>query len=392
VLSGSQRERYDVATTHLAANATSSSPHRAGGAAKVAIAGRDFAANAMAPLWPFRSSVERSCADVGERQTVDDSSTACGSGCSSCSEGSAHGSASLMLGSWMFKHLPAFICGAIATCALQSLVPQLLSVGANRPTAQSGCPELRHMVQALHAEVEAARRALAECSSRAQIAVAGPPAVVVRPGTIDLRVGGVGEPSSMHAAPGPKRTRTALFAQLVRAMWAFAVLLLDTGLVYFCMRLIASQAMKSYIEACLVGALKSLKLLCPAWLCPAKALNGGSLQASSAPIREGVHQHAFSELSRIDPSGGSFLVRRVDRPEPPPPNARCQRHLPEHSSEERHHRLAVGALAVASLACVAVIRLATHAADFAGLRFLQHFFAYAVITTRVCLIVLLILF
>jgi len=346
----------------------------------------------MAPWWPFSPYGENGCVDVGKCRREDDSSSARSSVCGSCDAGSARSSASLMLCSRILRHLPAFICGAIATCAMQSLVAQLLPAGANRHTTQGGCPELRYMVQALHAELEAARRTLAECRSVAQIAAAGPPAVVVRPGTVDLRVGGVGETSSVQAVTGPKRTWMAIFAQLVRAIWALVVVLLDTGLVYFCIRLSASQSMKSYMEACIIHTLESLGWLFPAWLFPAKHLNGSSIRGSSTPMREGMHQHPFAELSRVDPSGGSFLVRRAERAEALPPSTRSQRHLPEHSSAERHCRLAAGVFAVTSLTCVAVIRLAMHAAAFAGLRFLRHFLEYAVITTRICLIVLLILF
>jgi len=294
--------------------------------------------------------------------------------------------------------MPAFLCGAVVAWLLQLLLHTLWV-----RSASTGCSDLRNMADALHAEVEVARQRLAECHEgrRAEawpVARKGsevfrseellPAYPAANPAGDDLSslgrdVGSIAteaEEGSTTSA-GQALAAAADLSHLGMPTVALALcvgpllLLLDAGLVFFCLGQVLPRAAQAQLGALFCAATGRLR----------PRLRGGPAGCPAEP-RVLQASSLAPQLSRIDPSGGAVLVRRRDRA--------AQAHSRRHTEAERQpgHHWVAPALAVLSLGGVAAMRLAMHAATDTGFRFLSHLLTYLLVTFRVCLIVLLVLF
>lgn len=287
----------------------------------------------------------------------------------------------------MLEHAPAFVCGAITAWVVQFFL-NCVWWGPEDPQV-----DFQRMVEALHAEAELARQLLSECQAARHAAVTTSAAVpteapISTSPIIDLaglhtndtdmqemdgRVPGTVGVETASVVPG---TTGAPSEESIQYMWNAALYLLDTGLVYFCLRQCMSQAAQVSLEANLMRVLDR-----SSWLAYFHC-------AESKPVK--TTESTEPSLSHINPAGDAVLVRRAR-------GASNRRGAPgsgQHQGGEKRPRstLVVIALASVSLASAAAVRLVVRGATAAGLLFLTNLFTYAIITVRTCLVVLLLLF
>lgn len=331
-------------------------------------------------------------------------------------------------GPGLWDHAPSFACGALTALVLQWLVRSLWS---GLRGAELGCIELRHMAEALHAEVDAARGLLAECRSERRLGVAtpavppaqqpsGPPshpptaigttaalATAATPAEpivaylVDISAANDG-PTTLSApsttmeafVPGGSPEVAALTAAqrgdapspggrtwMASASFAgsLGLLLLDTGLVYFCVAHALTPEARIALEARAARALACWRR--------ARDPDTYRLEAKSAsqsPASDGAVP--LPPLTPIDPSGGAIMGSRPERRRARPA---LRRKDPDLGLKQR---LATVALGAACFLGVLAQRACSQAASAAGLRFLEHLLTYAAVTVRVCLVALLVLF
>jgi len=280
----------------------------------------------------------------------------------------------------LLKQLPAFMLGVVVACLGNFVAQYVLGTGTCR------CTELRHMSDALHAEVLAVRLQLDECRrrqlpespdlassdnseqhslGREQLQIDELVTPVTSLGSMDyhsirLYTSEVQhhEQTQSHGQSGgstDKQLKT-LF-QYASGIGLFA---LDVGLLYFCLKSCAYQYFLQPVERD-----KSEKGV------------GGSSSSMKEPCP--------GALSPIDPTGGAVLIKRPER------SHRCRVPL-EQASEPSKPHFRAGALGLVSLMCVAVARVTAWATFAVNLCFLSNWLTYAILTLRVCLTVLLILF
>eukprot|EP00747_Dinoflagellata_sp_TGD_P186422 gnl/TRDRNA2_/TRDRNA2_43429_c1_seq1.p1 gnl/TRDRNA2_/TRDRNA2_43429_c1~~gnl/TRDRNA2_/TRDRNA2_43429_c1_seq1.p1 ORF type:complete len:216 (-),score=35.02 gnl/TRDRNA2_/TRDRNA2_43429_c1_seq1:209-820(-) len=180
--------------------------------------------------------------------------------------------------------------------------------------------------------------------------------------------------------------------------WALALFLLDTGLVAYCLKQSASEEIMIGLHSGLLSLSRR---------CRVEAYLKQQGDASKDRDADGP------PISMVDPSGGAFMVSRreaVERRRPDQSlelscsvvaqNPTCMSAAPMHlhslSSAERlqelRRRQELLALVLVGLTLAASLRLAVATAIAAGCRFLEHLMTYAIVTVRICLVVMLILF
>jgi len=291
----------------------------------------------------------------------------------------------------LWEHAPSFGCGVVTALVLQCLVRFMWTSIMGK---ELGCVELRHMTKALHEEVDAARELLAECRGERRLGVANTtwasagvaetttswPGQTTATSTMVDPVVHVVNVASLHEDNG-NTGNTTLAAPSVAAarpepsestasgrLWSLALLLLDTGLVYFCC---IQSGLRAAFDAKAAEALTYWRSLLEAKDAPPPA-QGGDSQTTLPP------------LTPIDPSGGAVMVRRRAQP-----SFSLRRKDPDFNMK---WRMATGALVSASLFGVLILRALVGLVGTMGFRFIEHVVAYLVVTGRVCLMVLLILF
>lgn len=296
----------------------------------------------------------------------------------------SHGQATTVL-----DHAPAFVGGAIFAWTLQLGVQWLLW--------QGGCEQQCYMAQAAHAEAELAKQLLHDCRSAAQQTLMAGSALPHEVATINLEGRRWSDISGGHC-------------------WGFVILCLDVGLLYFCLLQCASPETRAWLESLLLGAWRCLsrqpsrtgvapkshaKCEVPPSLGAWRYLNSEPSWADADPKSwakcavqppsgdaAGGSSHdvpRFAPSSRVDPCGEALLVQRRHRP-----SVFQQRLLKQ--EQEMHEQQANVALGLASITGALCLRLAAYVAGVFGLRFLDYLLAYTVVTLRVCLLVLLVLF
>lgn len=306
------------------------------------------------------------------------------------------------------------------------------------------------MAEALHAEVDAARLLLAECRASgapprpaapgrapptgdaatrtaavevAEASASSAQAELVH--TIDLSQShsadlDIEAPHSLAApslevggAVGASAGR--VWPARWRVVWSVALVGVDTGLVYFCLNQGLGPSAKARLRA-RVAAWRS----CARWqargaeegrgAAPPRTPAGGAGPASRRIA--GADDDAPTPLSVIDPSGGHLLFRRGrtpgrggaddeddgvgggSGPRHPVPRRRglAGQAETQHRGAESERLWLSFALGALSLAGVLVMRLVISFAAWAGFHFLEHLLTYSIVTARVCLVVMLVLF
>lgn len=297
------------------------------------------------------------------------------------------------------SQLPAFVCGAATTWAVQIFLWRRSSECAAGPDVDGGCFEVRHMAHALHTEVEAARQLLADCragrpsgTSLAAEPLTPPTAVASQNVGVDLRrlhassaAGFDGVLASAEFAVAADSKAAGQVAGLSHWVSVATLFFLDAGLIYFCLWQCASPETKSLLERTLSGALRRFGL-------QASGAEGRpaakASRAHTDATGQGLLRPAPSAGSRIDPSGDALLVRRCA----PAPARQLQSQRAAEEALQRRQQQTCFALGGASILGVIAARCVAHLARSIGLRFFNHLVVYGVLTVRVCLLVLLVLF
>lgn len=308
--------------------------------------------------------------------------------------------------------LPAFACGAATFWMLQSM----LCGNLQDEQAVAGCVGVQHMVDALHAEVDVSRRLLAECRQELRLvqvtldrvpkslrdALAQIPQS--RTASVSAHVAGVtnsassnrGTPSGEaqhigssissvatdHEAAGRRLQLLSGVQERTPAAVPFYLgcflCLLDAGLLYFCLRQLLPQHSQDSLGHQLASALSRLRLL-------QQETGKGS---GTKDGRNNDNQPP--QLSLVDPSGGHMLIRRPERAttfQRPAEEATTAR-----GAGAQQSRWATTSLALASVVGAMATRLLLLVVAASRFSFLSHALTYSVVTFRVCLIVLLVLF
>jgi len=278
--------------------------------------------------------------------------------------------------------MPAFACGIFATCGLQVLT-RLVS------GSSGGSPELSHMAKAMHAEVELVQRLLAECrqekgSAAIPTTSAAPSEVPVPPRAATVvnlmhhdetgRRLGIGPPNPVGALLDGAAKELGTGSVLYVA--SIVLFLLDMGLLCFCLSSLLTPAAKGSLESTLVATLRYVGLQPRFETMPTPPDAGSPMPSSGTPR---------GALGLVDPSGGAMLVRRREQG----PSSQ-QRHA--ELLQESHGCWTAAAIGSASFLGVVATRCLMCLFQQAGWRFFLHLLGYAVITLRVCLGVLLLLF
>lgn len=338
------------------------------------------------------------------------------------------------------ENAPVFAAGAAAALILQWLLQCFwwwIGGGGDGGGGGPTYTELRHMAEALRAEVNVSRRLLAECredraheeattlveptrtpsvdelsttttASGSLLGSAGVPhggsidAAGASHGVVDaapprIVYSDVSEGSSGNSSvltPGEAQMETLVFGSwtstsMVGLAWAVGLLLLDTGLVYFCITQELPAEVRSSLEA------RAAKVLA-FW----RGLWEPRVRVPEQPLT-GVHTGGGGPggggdgpaLTPIDPSGGALMSRRRPAthptPAPPPPTSNLQRRDPDRAVKQR---LVAWVLFCGSLGMVLFSRLLEFVANDFGWHFVEYLLMYTVVTVRVCLMILLILF
>jgi hypothetical protein len=301
---------------------------------------------------------------------------------------------------WMRQQAPTFLCG-IAVTWFSSLFfwrSDTSALQSELAAARLLLQELRHMSDALHAEVGEARRLLAavDASKGAAGGATGHVENAVEPRNLASAVHVLSpESHSSWQQVSEQKLSDALSHEvppfvepwLVQVIFAAVLFFLDVGLVYFCLRQCASPAVKEQINDLL------LRLLLYFGIDSHLAEHSRKLDG---PAGKQAADHAAgndeTSTTRVEPSAvDAFLVRRRDGIDLAP----VQRQQLQRQAEQLrdiHSHFSSVALAVTSIAGVIGVRMAGKAAAFIGLYFLNHLVMYAVLTVRICLIVFLVLF
>lgn len=313
-------------------------------------------------------------------------------------------------GEWIVRQAPIFLCGAAA--AWLTLLVLWRSDGdalrAEVAAARVLLAELRHTSEVLRVEVGEARRLL---TPEARAANSGKQIIDGAALSSDLHWA-----ASMHVAPSHSASGSTgpisdiadslgavgeapswLEAWPLQALWTLSLFVLDAGLIFFCLRHCASQEAKTHLEVVLLRSLEKIGL--GSWLGdPSRKPHSSSASSSSsAASKTGASSNSLSDSAAVasarveTAAADALLVRRRDGSELAPVHRMQQQRQADALRDLRKRRSSV-ALGVASVAGVAAARLVARSAAFVGLRFLNHLVMYAVLTVRVCLIVLLVLF
>lgn len=249
-----------------------------------------------------------------------------------------------------------FICGVWVTlcvCALLGWLP-----GPAEDAYDVALDEV------LHRELEMAKKSLAQCRKGCEGVAAAQREVPV----VDLD------------SPGHKGAHTHFFLLhgIAALGWhVLALFALDVGLVYFCLQQLLSQAQKSALAARVLSISRRLGLAAPA---ARDELVSSFPAARTSPTSSNL----------VDPSGGSLLIQRARLSLEPVPPVPSRRRL-ERARDLQAFSLQLALVGLSTLACAAA-RLLIHMACSLGLRFLDHLLTYTLVTARVCLVVLLLLF
>lgn len=278
----------------------------------------------------------------------------------------------------LLDHAPAFAGGAVTAWFLQWLAQHLWSRAGS---AAASCLELRHMADALHAEVDAARGLLAQCRGERRLAAGANASAAVGWTAREASAATPGSEPVIHVvnisgtfdgggplaeAPGETAVWRSLSGVVMNGrLWGLGVVLLDTGLVYFCLVQSLSPAARASLEA-------KVSKVCT-------RLSAASARAAEPPVEPAAP--AAAPLTPIDPSGGAVLVRR-----------RGHAALNVQRKADMKKRWVTALLVALSFTGVVALRLVMTLVASAGLRFLEHLLIYAVLTVRLCLMVLLVLF
>lgn len=236
------------------------------------------------------------------------------------------------------------------------------------PSACSGCPTTTDMTTALYSELEIAQQSILECRRSRRLASSGitldsehgispiselvlptnPPfeKVVIRIDDHAIPEDNVQRPAA-NIDPLPldskseKNSGAPIQPRSLERLWGLCLFLVDAGLVYFCLLQGTSKETKSLLESFIMRS------------------------KNPDPSLESQRTTAF--------------VR----------NAFPRSRLSEDIGRKRQTHIAV---ALASLTVGAMVRLLLVVVSFVGIQFFHHLFAYAVLTIRICLLVLLVLF
>jgi len=305
-------------------------------------------------------------------------------------------------------HLPAFACGAATFWLLQNIL-------FSNSQDEQACFGVQHMADALHAEVDVSRRLLEECQRELRLVqvtldrvpkslrdvlaqiphlettsapLHGDAATTNDAGSkqgtlsrvtqhLELNISAA---ATAHEVAGRRLQLLSGVQDTTAAALPFSLgiclCLLDAGLLFFCLRQLLSQDSQDLLGHLLTCALSRLRLL---------------QQDKGSVAKDGHNQSAPPQLSRVDPSGGHMLIRRPDRA------SAFQRSAEEAAArgagaESPGRRWATTSLVLASVGGAMAARLLLHVAAGSRLRFLSHALTYSILTFRVCLIVLLVLF
>lgn len=310
----------------------------------------------------------------------------------SCSGGSSGGTgdaAELAPSQGLWERAPSFACGAVTAFILQWLTRSLWPGGKN-------CVELRHMAEALHAQVDATRGLLSECQGERLLSVASQPPTGTAARTSSTETTTVPAPLvpvvhvvdiaaahvSVPPSGAPFHTTMAAPSEVSEEaatgrFWSGGLLLLDTGLVYFCVAHMLSPGARTALEARAARA-----LACWRGVRDDRGIGPEAKAAPQSPNNDGAPP--LPPLTPIDPSGGAVMVQRRAHPK-----LNLRRKDPD---LEAKRRLVNAGLASASFLGVLALRAVVNAVESAGFRFLEHLLIYAIVTVRVCLVALLILF
>lgn len=297
-------------------------------------------------------------------------------------------------GEWIVERAPAFLCGIVV--AWISLLILWRTDGealhAENESARVLIGELRHMIEALRAEGAEARRLLAAASEMKSGSIGADfaraaAAQVSHSSDISYYSASASDASSSRTMQADVPSHFELF---FRTLAPLVLFLVDGGLVYFCLRQCASQVTKNYLESLLLLMLEKFGV--DAWIRDPHVKPPADAAAGFQRSRPNVDDRTESAVKRAEPvAADAFLVRRRDGSDMAPMQREQLRRQAEQLQNLRQRR-SIASLTATSVIIVAAMRLVVWSADAVGWRFLNHLVMYAVLTVRVCLIVLLVLF
>jgi len=197
-------------------------------------------------------------------------------------------------------------------------------------------------------------------------------------------------------------------------LWSIALVLLDSSLLFFVLRQSLEPAAQASLEAQLVGLFALLPRRVGEKMGLVSPSNGGGSAANSRGSRpqrscsSSSSESSWEGLRHIDPHGDALLVPRnairrhrhhwqqplVGAGAEAVAAAVAQRRLKLEELRRRQmlKHCATGVLAAASLAGVLLVRALMYVVASMRSRFLEHLLMYGVLTLRLCLVVLLVLF